>query len=291
VACHALGLNLLNIKKGKRMKKCLIMPVVLLCTACVSVANTQQETPEQIKQNAEIFAKELENSKDPVEVMDAYIKYFQNSVECRSAGYNIYCYGTKMPDACDGQNEFSSHDCQIASALAEPGTKFGCLVGYECMHMLPDFQEYCSGGKQSDECILYRRKLHETEVAYFDYRRFLGNNTRIKNDEAFLRFANAYAKNTGCEKELETTTLEKQGCKERRDNFFRQAVKQKIHCRDFVEMEYRELLKDARSSYNFYREYGESHSKAIEHIKEVTVDTFSKMYLCDVSGWQKEIFK
>lgn len=273
------------------MKQYMACSLALLFIA--GCANTI-ETPEQIKQTAEAFAQELaqdlETSKDPVKVMDAYIKYFQNNAECYEAGLYVYCYGTKMPDACDGQNGISSHDCQIASALAEPGTKFNCLSGISCVHFL-DSAPHCSGGEQSDECILYRRKMHSTEVAYFDYKRFLGNDTRIKNDTLFLHFANAYTKNLGCETEKDTTSLEKQDCKERRDKFFRQAVKQKIHCRDFVEVEYRQWLKDTRQTYNYLKQaWKDTHAEAMKNL-QYKADTFSKLYLCDVSGWQQEILK
>lgn len=263
------------------MKKYIGCGLTLL--SLVGCMNTT-ETPEQIEHRTKILAQELaqdlETTKDPVMIMEAYIKYFQNNISCDEYAGKILCKGTELPN--------NSH---IAEALAEPGTKYECLTGYYCIPIAPDMHISCSGGSQSDECIVYRRKLHETNVAYFDYKRFLEKDTRIKDDATFLRFAHAYNKNAGCETEKETTSLEKQGCKERRDNFFRQAVKQKIHCRDFVESEYRKWLKDALYTYNSWKQdWKYSHEEAMEQVKE-KADSFSKMYLCDVSGWQKEIFK
>lgn len=236
------------------------------------------ETSEQIKQEAETYAQELEASKDIVKVIESYVKYSKPDS-------NLYKYAA----SCN-PNKPLSRDCQFAYALAEPGTKYECLFWYNCINIFPDMHESCSGGPKSDECILYRRNMHKTQVAFFDYKRFLGNDTRIKDDATFLKFVNAYTTNAGCETWQETTSSEKQVCKERIDNVFRKALKTKVHCRDFVELEYKHWLSQAYDKYKQSLDWASSSTEALEYIKDEAND-FAKKYLCDMNGWQKELFK
>lgn len=223
-----------------------------------------------VKQNAELFAQELEASKDPVQVMDAYITYFQQDMGLMFHEIADACQYMGMPYYTA---KYDPQKCAIAEALAEPGTMYNCI----------------NAENQSDECILYRRNRHSTQVAYFDYKRFLGNDTRIKDDATFIRFAQAYADIAKCETALETTSAEKQECKERQEKFFRQAIKQKIHCRNFAEKDYRELLIRTRINYQYLVKLEHrTHSEAIKSLKKDKIDAFAKDYMCDTSGWQQD---
>jgi len=243
---------------------------ILFLVGCVN----DTKIAEQVKQNAEQFAQELEAAQDPVKVMDAYITYFQRSPDTFPGNITI-------PEACeyrdykDHQDRYDPQKCAIAEALAEPGTLYACN----------------DKENQSDECILYRRNRHATEVGYFDYKRFLGDGTRIKDDKAFVMFAQVYKDIEECEKEPDTTSAEKQECRERQEKYLRLATKQKIHCKKFVENQYKKELWWRRSGYQL--EVGGwhyPHSTSINSQREV-ISKFADRYMCDITGWESDMFK
>lgn len=241
----------------------------LFASGCVN----DTQTTEDIQQTAELFAQELEASKDPVKVMEAYIKYFQSDIKYYYNMGNIVFHGITVAGV-DAWGDNRAEGGVMAQALAEPGTKWWCI-----------------SEDQSDECILYRRNRNETKVAYFDYKRFLGNNTRIKNDTDFLKLARIYLNATKCETLKEATSIEKQACKERREKALRLAVKQKVPCKKLVEVEYKEQLGHSYSTYRFAVDaWHYSHSEAMADMRKA-FRSFADEYMCDVSGWEQDVFK
>jgi len=264
------------------MKKYLIMPVVLLCTACVSVATLTQEAQE--------FANNLETEKDPIQVIDAYRTY---------KGLCRWGWNQKVPP---------QEECIKRDALAEQGMDFGC-VGLPTSY---------SGNKKydSDECILYRRseKFHESEVSYFDYKRFLGEGSVIKTDEDFLKLVKLYDNISECDNMQEATTIEKEACKEKRKNEIRELAKRKVPCSELIKDKYTEKLKDTGDWYRWainhdpneyvrlYRALGEyaaanwvyapvwSRAKARQEVKERIIN-FGKENFCTTDDWAAEIKK
>lgn len=248
---------------------------ITICLTVLSLIGCTKTPPlsEPNMQNAEQFAQELEASKDPVKVMDAYITYFQSDIKYYHNMGNIVFYGIEIAGIDPLGNNIAKGGI-IAQALAEPGTKWRCI-----------------SDDQSDECILYRRNRHETKVAYFDYKRFLGNNTRVKDDNDFLKLARIYSNATKCETLKEATSLEKQACKDRREKALRLAVKQKVHCKDLVEIEYKEELAARHRSYQLNVDvWRYSHSAAMQDISK-DIHSFADEYMCNISGWERDMFK
>lgn len=268
------------------MKKYIILPMVLMCAACISV--------EKITSEANEFASQLETDKDPVKVIEAYKKYTGLCHWKWEAGYN-----RRAP----GQAE-----CIRRDSMAERGIDFIC-VGLSTSYN--DDKKY-----DSDECILYRRseKYHKSDVEYFDYKRFLGENSVIKTDEDFLKLIEHYNNIAECDKLTETTTLEIEACKEQKRNEIRSLAKQPIPCMELVKDKYVEKLRDTGDWYrwainhdpyeqvNLMRALGEYEAARwmykpvwgrIEAKQEVEerIEEFGKENFCTTTDWQQEIKK
>ena len=270
------------------MKKYIILPVALMCAACVSV--------EKITSEAQEFASQLETDKDPIKVIEAYKTY---TGLCHwkwwaGAGYNL------APDQAE---------CIRRDSMAERGIDFIC-VGLSTSYN--DDKKY-----DSDECILYRRseKFHKSDVEYFDYKRFLGATSPIKTDKDFLKLVERYNNISECDKLSETTEVEKEACKEKRRNEIRMLAKQSVPCMEFIKDEYIEKLNNAGKWYKWainhdpnegvrlmrsmgYNQYVSNLSyqpvweraEARQEVKE-KITEFGKENLCTTTDWQQEIKK
>lgn len=240
------------------MKKEIIAGLgIFSLVGCVNNIGTITETPEQIKQYAETYAQELEQSKDIIAVIEAYQKDYR-------------------PWGCFAGEE--SKRCVLAATLAEPGK----LDNYKCFDTTD----------QSDECVLFRRdNKYETEVQYFDYKRFLGKNSRIKNDAMFKMFLDVYQDIENCDKEQGITSVEKEECRQRQEKYIRLAAKQRIPCKKFVELQYKEELKKNIRHYRFWvMSMGHSHYDIIENTDRF-FRKFADKYKCDVSDWENDMFE
>ncbi len=270
------------------MKKYIILPVALMCAACVSV--------ETLTQQAQEFANNLETENDPIQVIEAYNKYTDL---CRWKWSNGYSTAPVKAE------------CIRRDSMAEPGTVFKC-INEPYYNSAKEKQEY-----ESDECILYRRseKFHKSEVNYFDYKRFLGENSVIKIDADFIKLVERYNNISECDKLSETTEAEKEACKEKRRNEIRMLAKQSVSCMEFIKDEYIEKLNNAGKWYKWainhdpndgvrlmrsmgYNQYVANLSyqpvweraDARQEVKE-KITEFGKENLCTTTDWQQEMKK
>ena len=264
------------------MRKYLILPTALICAACMTVPTRKQEAQE--------FANKLETENDPIQVIEAYNMY---------KGLCRQYWSNKYP---------SQEECIKRDALVELDTDIVC-VG------LPT--SYNSSKKyDSDECILYRRseKFHKSEVNYFDYKRFLGKSSVIKTDDDFLKLVNRFEKISECDKMHESTTDEKEACKENQRNEIRKLAKREISCMEWNKEEYINKLKDIGKYYEWAIDHdpyekkrlfiafglGEaaqfmyepvlSKEEAQAEIKEA-IHSFGDTNFCSINGWEQEIKK
>lgn len=263
------------------MKKYIILPIILMCAACVSV--------EKITSEANEFASQLETDKDPVKVIEAYKKY---------TGLCHWEYNRAPSQA----------ECIRRDSMAEHGVDFVC-VGLSTSYN--DDKTY-----NSDECILYRRseKYHKSDVGYFDYKRFLGENSAIKTDEDFLKLVERYNNISECNKLTETTTLEIEACKEQKQNEIRSLAKHPIPCMELVKDKYVEKLRDTGDWYRWainhdpyelvklLRSVGDyasaqyaykpvwGRTEARQEVKE-RITNFGKENFCTTDNWKAEMKK
>lgn len=256
----------------KRQISCVLATMALL--GCVdNNSNTLKEAErlEQLKQEATELAQQLETEKDPIKVVEAYITYFGDGSNYEYLLGEQKFYDHEVARGWHSSNEKTN---MITQALALPGTRYDCM-----------------GNEQSDECILYRRSQKPSKVAYFDYKRFLGNNTRIKDDVAFLKLVRAYGDMEQCDKQQDVTTDEKNSCKERHEKYIRLSVKQKVRCKNLIEFEYNKQLRERAEGYRFeVYAWHYSHTKAMNDMSKV-MRSFADEYMCDITGWDKELLE
>lgn len=261
------------------MKTLTPLYIIAMCLCgCVST--------ETLKQEAEIFAINLETQKDPIETIKAYKEY--------EKAYQCY-----INNICKEGEKQRFYSIQV-KALAQPDFKLQCL----------QFKNYTQD--ESDECILYRREIGKSPISYFDFARFLPTNSPIKTDEDFEKLVQYYDKQEECNRTQGTTTQEKQTCKDTIENTVRQLASKKIHCKKLYSEEYEELLirqgrwyewaidHDPEAYWRQLREIGEyvpkwvaiqpvfSPSEALQEVKE-TITEFGTEHLCTTDGWKQDI--
>lgn len=265
------------------MKKSLILSMVLILAAC--------ETTVLFTKDAQDFANSLEAGKDPVEVIEAYDMYKNLCLE----KYNY------IPPV---------EKCIKRDALTESDIVIKCVD----THRYKDAHE--RQAYNSDECILYRRSeaFHKSEVDYFDYRRFLGEDSVIKNDEDFLKLKKYYYKIFECDQLPEATKSEKEACKEKRRNELKMLTVREVSCMELIRAEYIKKLKEEAQWYywaidhdpneyvNLLRAFGDyrtSHfayapvwnrKKAYKQVEE-EIQQFGKENFCTTNDWKTEIKK
>lgn len=102
----------------------------------------------------------------------------------------------------------------------------------------------------SDECILVRRNTPESTVGYFDYKKFLPQNSVINTDDKFNLLAERYRKlfkadknQTYCQSLKETTSSEKLQCEKHANRYIEQLVYGTVPlCRNSTPTEYAKFL-------------------------------------------------
>lgn len=241
-------------------------------TICLTIAGCAT-TNESIKQDN---LTNINNNKDPIEVINFYQQYAKNACE------NYY----KRP--AFGRWIIGKDECIKQDSMAEKGIDFACLDSWR------QGEKYYN----SDECIVQRRQMHPTKVNYFDYKRFLPDNTQIQTDDKFLWLVDYYsARMSDCETQKDITTTERQSCKEYVKDTTIKIAKNKVKCSDLYKMssknadKYTETLGLWAHHYNnFIYSYGDTPQSAKQTINEWAKD-FGKNNLCDISGWEKDMNK
>ncbi|MBE6461393.1 MAG: hypothetical protein E7006_00935 [Alphaproteobacteria bacterium] len=206
------------------MGKMLIVLTLCVLTGCVSLSKTEVE--------------QMEINKDPIEAVNLFHRYnstLEGDMEDNCVSAILSSIGTlglalpAVPYYC------FSYDVE---KLSVPGTRFDCV-----------------NGSDSDECIVYRRTMKESKINYFDYKRFLPEDTAIKTETDFLAMVNYYELRYLCDKLAEKTTEEKQQCKDLIENNTRMMATKKPKCKDLyvtdVSKDYEELLQRVASGYNW----------------------------------------
>lgn len=262
------------------MKKAVYITLCLLSTACVS--------NKQIQMNAVNFANELAERADPVETIEVYKRYFSPyDWACVRNGYNGY---------------IKSHEkCEQAKQLQVNGTDIACISN--------NTSEY-----DSDKCILFRRNTPPSEILYFDYKRFLPENSPINTEEKFLNLVKKYDAVNDCEKQKETTTTEKDACKEKIKNEIRLLATQSVSCSKLKGEGYTEFLEkqgrwyeyaqnhDPYDNINLLRAVGAYEAAAFaynpvysqkEAQKEVqkSIEKYGAENLCSFENWKQDMKK
>ncbi len=291
------------------MRKIAAITTILLCAGC-----TTMKTYNELAQN---FSNDLKNEKDPIQVIEAY-KY---EYKCPPKNANraeqqliLWFYGFpfkltyEIIDLFMNFGTTKQFQCAKRDLLMEPDIKLECTI------LLSEYSgEY---ENNSDECILYRRseKYHKSDVEYFDYKRFLGENSIIKTDADFLKLVERYNKISECNELIETTEAEKEACKEQRKNEIRKLAAQPIPCMELVKHKYVEKLRDTGDWYrwainhdpyeqvNLMHALGEyeaarwmympvwSPANARQEVKE-RITEFGEENFCTTDNWKAEIKK
>ncbi len=301
-------------------KYLLLGACVVLC-GCTSVSTA-------LKQGEEL-ANNLETEKDVILTLDKYTIYQNRCVNYKSAlkgvsdgktwgpvnyigvsilfapisipAFTIYYMSTGNFYPYLNEREI----CYSNDGFAEQNIDFACL------------QEWRQGEEyyNSDDCIVFRRNIHESRVGYFDYKRFLPDNTIVKTDDDFLALRKYYLKTSECDNLKQVTTSEKQECKDViRANTIKMATTG-ISCMDSYKDEYKEKLNELGEWYEwaidhdpygnqkYLRAIGEytaayfmpvqyvySEQEALKEIKS-KIQQFSKEHFCKIDGWKTEIRK
>lgn len=280
----------------------IMLSLIVCCieTACTTVATATKQ--------GQGFAEQLETEKNVVSTItkydeyknmcNGYKKFHQNeeSPLMKTVGITIALAPIVIPfltvNYIKTDNFFPYHSarqrCLYKDAFAEKGVDFACLDSWR---RGKDYYD-------SDKCILQRRYLHESEVDYFDYRRFLPDKSPINTDKAFLTLVNYYNLMMDvCQNRKELTVGERQACKETTVAMTIQtATSGGVKCSEMYKLDgasssnnYTQELEFWALQYQlFTRRDGYTSSEAREIIANWAKD-YGKNNLCDISGWEKDM--
>lgn len=104
---------------------------------------------------------------------------------------------------------------------------------------------------QTDECILQRRKHpNSSEVCWFNYKKYLPTDTKIKTDSDFIKLQGiineTLERNEWCDAMSDWTSAEKENCKQETKQFiYDYSYGKAKHCRDSHKKEWNQMLKES----------------------------------------------
>lgn len=302
------------------MKNLIAMTLILLCTGCTTMKEYKQQVNE--------YATELKTLNDPIQVIEIYKTDFSGiKTDCEALNKNekvqeeqgfiskaiggisvaalsvVFFPFIPAVIAVNNEENLKRYECLKKELLKESDVK------YECVYK--DSENY-----NSDECVLYRRspEYHETQVDYFDYKRFLPESSPVKTDEHFLKLVEKYNSIGECDKLNETTTAEKEACKEKIKNEIRLLATRTVKCSELKGKEYTEFLigrgdwyeyaqnHDPYDNINLLRAVGAYEAAAFaynpvysqkEAQKEVqkSIEKYGTENLCSVENWKQDMKK
>ena len=244
------------------MKKCLILVSVLTLTGCINyeeqiakqkAAEIELNAQKEIKRQelAQQLDRYLVEQKDLFATVDAYRVFFYNADrdhgdmdvkigEFLDASKNLSTYNGNM--RCSKESFSLGYQQDIVDYLSKrpDGIKLSC---YETKNS----SEYVD---TSDDCILQRRNHALDEICWFNYSKYLPENTKIKSAKDFLsavKMVNRMRlRMTRCDEVKDWTTTEKAECKQKSKQFAYDYVTGNVkHCRDAKPKEWNNMLKQA----------------------------------------------
>ena len=261
------------------MNKYTLVTLGALClSGCFGVS------PEQCNE----YAVQLKSSNDVIQVLNSYTTY-RDYANKRNHSIKETLLAPK------------EYDCWKESLRRQD-------INYACLNEQ----------NTSDQCILYRRNNKiESEVYFFDFKRFLPSGSKIKTEADFKMALNYYETNTkACNKQSDKTSQEKQLCITKVVNDVRDFSKYGARsCETILNKEYTALLKEKgewyewainHDPYGLYREWvgmtGMMHrdiqmsmyqpvyseSGASAKVKE-ELETWGKEHLCSTSNYVNDL--
>lgn len=241
--------------------------MILVCAGCTTMKTYNQQ--------AQIFANDLESANDPVKVVEAYKNDFYCPYQPKT--FLLSYFGTE-----------DQYKCLKRNVLLEQDIKFSCTIegGYDYTNNRKRYED------NSDECVLYRRspEFHESDVRYFDYKRFLGKDSIIKTDEDFLKLVEYYNQIAECDNLPETTSAEKETCKEKRKTQIRALATRRVPCSELINDRYTQFLQE---SYGWFqwdseKDFKEKHKERLSSMKK-SVKGFGEANFCTTDDWKQKL--
>lgn len=263
--------GMLSLQNKQRGKEMKVKNIILICATLTACTFVDVE---KARKNGQEMANQLEEKHDVIETIKQYEKY------------KYRCYNGKT-------------ECISGEAFAINGTDFGCSDSSR------DRDYY-----NSDKCILFRRENGNSKTDYFDYKRFLPKNTKIKTEEDFLKVVNYYnyawedCDNIKTSTE-ELTTQEKQEQEQQvktchtkvEKTTLKMAMKNlNLMCSETHEQEYtKELEWHGNRLFKYYiagrLNPGTSDYYHIMQIHKDAIKLFGAEHGCDTSDWEGKVLK
>ena len=231
----------------------------IIISGCSGVTNSEPQLS---------LGSQLESNKDIISTIETYNSVYK---DCKHPDYSPDWLGRKCDTSLMKQN-----------------------VEYKCFEKAAYDPKYKD---KTDECILHRREIKNSEISFFDFARFIPNNTKIKTEKNFKGVAKVYEYSMiDCKERREITQQEREKCFSNvKNDIHKMVYDTKIKCTDLnilkIENEglmYRiSVLCDCDSkSKNGYK----IRLADIEALQKELKD-YSESYLCDISNWEQEFIK
>lgn len=236
------------IKKEENKMRKLILFIVISLTACASIDQQVLVEPAEPVENEQFFMNldaELSQSKDVMKTLEVFGKYFTS-----------YIPGDERLDIHRGFDPFENDSYGHVKPCTEPRSRevtplLTQDIRFDCVY------EHST----TDECILYRRKTRPSMLCYFNYLKYLPENSEIKSELDFLRLYSAYLdfpvskdyKRIRADYEsMERTSHEKEIFKERLKNQDRERMESLVNSTWFMERCEKDFNKTKSSNFDSY---------------------------------------
>lgn len=257
------------------MKNCLML-VTLLATACTIVNNEKIEL--QARENAKILATKLETSRNVLAAIEAYNKFFRGCFGINNRRGPNY-FETGETENYGVYNVDKRCNKMVIQELSQPQVDLSCIY----VHWGTE-AEY-----KSDKCILQRRLFPVTNSGFFNYSRFLPQNSKVKTEENWLSLVELYNYKAYCAYlGNELTTDEKQTCQKNREQTIKSLISStsKVKCIDAYKTLFHKAVRETLWNCAQLKSLGQPCDRS--SMKEA-LETWGKGHLCTVEDWEKEL--
>lgn len=244
------------------IERCMIIMLCVLTTGCVT-------HEEQVKK-AQALATELETSKDIIKAIETYNQSyrhicFSTDIQTDSSHRKQIYYGVYVGD--------NFYDCDriVLQELTQEQIDLGCL-----------YKNWATDTYyNSDECVLQRRAHPATSVGFFDYKRFLPQNNKIKTDVDWQSLVAFYNNEKYCKSNDEKTSYEKQECREQQNQTTIKLATTKVQCKTAYGHLYYDNVKELRELCGYPCNW---------NILESYMKEWSTEHLCSIDGWNEDAY-